>query len=197
MRNTDGGRGNEKFPLVAVDGVEIEREDSASAQEAHAKIVDVAGFGVEVRESKDSRTHFEARLPVDAEMALARLSVEKQIGTALVGTQPRAIQCNLGESAVKALLLVEVLNDKDQSFGRIRLGNGMMGFVRLGVKLYIDGTAGRLGGGDGSFILTQGESRGGEEDEDENGSHGVAPAGDCVAAGTRAKSAAQDQLSAA
>ena len=77
MRNAEGGRCDEKFPLVAIDGIEIEREDAACAQKADTEVVNVPRFSGKVRQSKDLRAHSKPRLPVYADVALAGVCLEK------------------------------------------------------------------------------------------------------------------------
>jgi hypothetical protein len=86
-------------------------------------------------------------------VVLAGFGGEEEVGTALIGSDPRAIQSHFRESTPGALRFPDVLDHIDQSLVGIGLRDGMLGRILSGVEFDVLGAAGGFGGGYGSLVL--------------------------------------------
>lgn len=138
------------------------------------EVIDLPFFRREIGHSKGTRTRLQPRLPVDAEMVLARSKRKKEVRTPLIRSNPHAIHPHLGQGLMNigsegvagfaVWALSQIFDDVDQRFAGLGLGREVAR-VRFNFELTVFGAASSFGGGEGGLVLSKSGS--GEENQNE------------------------------
>lgn len=94
-RNAHGIQRNQVPAFITVHLAKVHEGLVSSCKRSGSQVINLATFGGEVREGQHLAQAGEARLPIGAYVVLTGIDGQREIGTMLEGTYPRAIHPNL------------------------------------------------------------------------------------------------------
>jgi len=140
------------------------------------KEIDAAGFSSKVRGSGgQASTNNDKGLPISAKMMLAWIDRHIKIRVRVGGTKPVAIEAEAsGKPGARSEIGV-VLQEIDESFSRVRLGERVLKLVGFNVELRVDVAATGCGCGNSGRTLREAGCAEKEEQNRKKSFHVLAP----------------------